>query len=580
MDSATVSATIECYIVVPPHYRPQLHTGVNYDSDTNLRAAVQFTERVNENLIPLAGGRTDVFQLGPVRKDILLDITGSGADTELVLDEIIERNIPVYIYPRAGGGVQLSVPLNRGLGTDPLSSPTMTHTFTTSTGTTVYMPRADSSRGVYLEELDTTLPLVDSVYSSASEAYQLPTGRGIPVFKKRQNRVLNSLISSITYEAPYTAGSEWAAYTSAADVWGTDHGIKSSPWCADANSYWTKSSTTHLRSYTFSDFIYATIEKSLSFCYRVDGVMNISIKDSGGTTRYSVNVTSGSGRAMVDLTGIGVSYNNAYMQISLTSGSYCEFSCPQLVDNDSALDSSQYHPFLGTTSGTTEAEITGCSIRVSTIDCGADSVPFSTAAADRDGAMLVSGYFQAMFDDDYISTSQLQTIVEAEGYDHKMKLNFGYDGSTGLEFALYFDGSERAVDAVTGNRRGDIYAFGIWSGYADGTAATEMRIVRLRDGAVYTGTYADSMITCNVLYIGSDSASAQSDCVMSGVTIEAMDHGDCDSAVDRLADATVRNVFRNSWGRWYKLSKNTSPKSNGEGFISTGTYSGTEVRSI
>jgi hypothetical protein len=69
MDRSTVSSSVKCYIVVPPHYRPQFATGVNHESGTNLKAAVQFTSRLNENRIPLANGRMDVFQLGSVRKD-------------------------------------------------------------------------------------------------------------------------------------------------------------------------------------------------------------------------------------------------------------------------------------------------------------------------------------------------------------------------------------------------------------------------------------------------------------------------------------------------------------------------------
>ena len=579
MNKPTVSSSVNCYIVVPPQYRPQLYTGINHDSSTNLKAAVQYTDRVNENLIPLAGGRTDVFQLGPVRKDILLSITGASAETELVLDEIIERNIPVYIYPRAGGGLQFAMPLVRGLGTDPIDGPTVTYTLTLRTGTTVYMPHADAGHGIYLKAVDTAAPLIDGVQSTNGTMVQLPTGRGIPIWKPRLNYILNSLISGITHEVPYSAGSEWGAYTSASDVWGTDHGIKSSPWCADANSYWTTSTTTYLRSYTFGDFVYATLEKSLSFCYRVDGMMNVSLKDPGGTTRYSVNITTGSGRAMLDLTGVGISYINAYLQVSLATGNYCEFSCPQLID-DSSLDTSHYLPFLGTTSGSVEAEIQACVLKVEDLDSAADSLPYTSTAGDRDGAMLISGYCQPMFDGDYVSSSNLQTIVQAFGYGGSMKLNVGYDGSSGLEFALYYDATERQVAAITEHRLGDIYAFGLWSGYADGTANTQMRLVRLRDGATYGGSYIGSLLTCHTLYVGCDAGTAQSDCILSAVTVEALDNDDCPTAVDRLADEAVRNVFRNSWGRWYHLAKATSPRANGEAHLSTGQYIGTEVRAI
>jgi hypothetical protein len=161
-----------------------------------------------------------------------------------------------------------------------------------------------------------------------------------------------------------------------------------------------------------------------------------------------------------------------------------------------------------------------------------------------------------------------------------LKLNIGYDGSSGLEWTLYIGASEVADAAVSGHVQGDVYAFGLWSGYNNGTAETSMKVVRLRDGARYFGSSAESMITCYEMYIGSDASSAQCDCVISAITAEATTAAEADIAINRLADDAVRNVFRNSWGRWYRLEKATSPRANGEAHLSTGQYIGTEVRAI
>jgi hypothetical protein len=576
MRTYTPSSSIECYIVVPPEYRPQLFTAIEYASGTNLRAIVTFVERKNENRIALASGRTDIYRLGPSRQDIALQITGADENTEAVLEEIVERNIPVYIYPRAGSGLQLNLPLVRGFGVDPLDA-VVTHTLTVSAGATVYMPKADAGRGVYFEALSATLPLVDGAWSGNGSSGQLPTGRGVPFFNKKKNAFLNSLISAITYETPYAPGSEWGAYTTASDVWGTDHGIKDSPRCDGAHTYWTKSTTTYLRSFVLPDGIWANTVKSLSFGYRVDGVMNVSIKDAGHNVRYSVNISAGAGRAMIDITGTASSYIGAYAVISLASGSYCEFDCPQLIDSNT-LTSSEYMPFLGTVSATVEASVSANSLKVDW-DMGADSSAFSTTAADRQGVLLASGYAQPMFDAAFLISSYLCTICQLIGRDSDVKLNLGYDGASALEFALYFGGTERAVVAVTGHKLGDVYAWGLWSGYST-TAITQMYIVRLRDAATFGGSYNDSMVNAHSLYAGNDaSGAAVCNCIISGVTVESLSALSCVHAVARLADPGMRNIIRRTIGRWYVLDKATSPRPQ-DPWLSQGQYIGTEVRTI
>jgi hypothetical protein len=270
-------------------------------------------------------------------------------------------------------------------------------------------------------------------------------------------------------------------------------------------------------------------------------------------------------------------YLGAYIEVSLASGNYCEFSCPQLI-NPSGIDVSEFLPFLGTDSGSTEAEITACQLKV-THDMAADSVAFSSTSSERDGVLLISGYCQPMFSSDYVGVSGLNTIVEAVGYDTSIKLNLGYDGSTGLEWALYYGGTERATAAILNHRLGDIYAFGFWSGYADGTANTQFRAVRLRDEAAYGSSYVGSMITCKDLYIGSANGGSISDCVMSCVSVSSQNNDYCVNAVNRLVDETIRNVARSTAGRWYKLSRGTNPKRYMPS-ANEGTITGTEVRAI
>ena len=572
MNAYTPRDGIDCFIVVPPQYRPQIYTGVSFLNGNNLRAHVTITERKNENRIPLSSGRMDIFQLGKPRKDLSLKIVGSNPETERVIEEIVNRNIPVYIYPRSGGNLQLNVPLIRGLGTDPIDDATATFTLTTAAGTTVYMPRGDSGHGVYLEEIDATAPLLDGTWTTNGTQGQLPTGRGMPFMRPFENLLKMSLMTTIVYEAPYSAGNEWGAYTSAADVWGTDHGTRQSIWCADAMSYWTTSTTTTLRSYDFNTSGGTTIHQS--FCYRVDGTMQVVLKDSGGTSRWAKNVTTGSGRIQFPTTGIA-SYSGAYFEVTLTSGSYAGISCWQFVDGNS-IDFTEALPFLGTSTAV-EGEITANSLIVA-CDMGADSVPFTATVADRDGAVLASGYVQPMFSDAY--ALQGSVIAELTGYDHRCSGYIGENGAGGLIFGLQTDGTSRDTATITGHQLGDIYAWGLYSGYADGTHATRFYCVRLRDDATYTSNYAESVMFPYQLSIGCNTSGAQqADSILAAVTVEANAWGNCRDAVDRLADCAVLNVIRNTTGRWFTLDRAISPKRY-KADANSGTLTATEVRAI
>ena len=570
MNKYTPSDSVECYLIVPPQYRPQLFTDVSFLNGSNLKAHVSVVERKNETRTELANGQMDIFPLGKPRKDLTLQITGSNTETELVVEEIINRNIPVYIYPIAGGGLQLNAPLIRGIQTDPLDKATLT--LTVKTGTTVYMPRADAGHGIYLEAIDTSAPLLDGVYTANGVEAQIPTGRGMPFFRKHENLIKNSLMSAITYSAPYAAGSEWGAYTSAADVWGTDHGSRDSVRCADAKTYWTKSTTTTLRSFSLNTSGGTQIH--LSFMYRVNGSMSIELKDSGGTVRWSRAISTGSGRAQLSTTGIA-SYAGAYFEVTLASGSFCEIECMQFIDGNT-IDVVEWQPFLGTSTAV-QGEVTGNDLTID-LDMGADSVAYTAVPADRDGAILASGYFQPQMSEDYQTTGSV--FCSMIGYDATFSGYIGAGGGSTFIFGLQTDTTSRDTAAITGHVIGDVYAWGLWSGYSDGVAATRLYCVRARDKATYTCDYATAIMFPYRVVIGADENKAfQADGIVSGVTVQALDWTPCLNAIDRLVDASNLNIFRTTAGRWYTLDRAISPKRYSAS-SNAGTLTATEVRAI
>lgn len=570
MNAYTPNDKIDCYIVVPPQYRPQIYTGVSFLNGNNLRAQITFSTRSNENLIEKASGGIDVFRLGDERKDMSLKIVGSDTETELVIEEIIKRRIPVYLYPRCGGNLQLSAPLVRGLGVDPVDGATATFTLTIADGTTVYLPRGDSGHGVYLEEIDTSAPLIDGLWTTNGVQSQLPAGRGMPFMGAYKNLLKDSLMTEIAHAAPYSAGLEWGAYTSASDVWGTDHGSRDSIHCADAKSYWTTSTTTTYRSWGFS--LVSASYVNISVCYRVNDTMSIKLKTSGGSILWSQAISAGSGRIQRSWLS-NVTCAGAYLEFTLITGSFLEVDCPQIIHNTS-VDVVEYQPFLGTSSSA-EAEITGNNL---TIDCdmGADSIATTATASSRDGAILASGYVQPMFSDDYSVTGS--TFAEMISYSGSIKARLDYDSSFG--FGLATDGVIRDRDTISDHELGDIYAWGLFSGYNNGVAATRLYAIRLRDKEKYVCNYASATMFMYRIILGNDvNTTNEANAVLQAVTVEAATWSDCKAAVNRLADSHVRNIIRNTIGRQYLLDRNISPKKY-KSDANTGTLSATEVKAV
>jgi hypothetical protein len=180
----------------------------------------------------------------------------------------------------------------------------------------------------------------------------------------------------------------------------------------------------------------------------------------------------------------------------------------------------------------------------------------------------------------YAIHSLNQTFLQLLGRDSDIKMNVGDDGAGTIEFAMYFGGVERAVAAASGHRQGDIYAVGVWSGYTDGGASTGFWAIRLRDAESYGASYLDSLVNIYDIRVGYDaSATAQADCIVSGLCIESIRHDEASSAVARMADATVLNVIRETSGRWYILDDGTSPRPQ-DGHLSQGQYIAREVRAI
>ena len=225
----------------------------------------------------------------------------------------------------------------------------------------------------------------------------------------------------------------------------------------------------------------------------------------------------------------------------------------QFIDGG-AVDVTEYQPFLGT-STTTEAEITANDLTID-LDMGADLTPYTATAADRDGAILASGYIQPQMSEDYGGVGSV--FCSMIGYDATFAAYLGAGGGGDFIFGLQTDTISRDTAVITDHVIGDVYAWGLWSGYRDGTAVTKLYIVRMRDGATYECDYATAIMFPHRIVIGADENKInQADSIISAVTVEAMEWNDCAAAVDRLGNNDIADIFRRSAGRWYHLTDAT-----------------------
>jgi len=150
----TLASTIELDLLTCLTTRPRQWVRLPF------RARPTFTRRPVEDVFESDASRLFVTRRAPDAIDISLDLAGGQLSraVEEQLEEIRRMNAPVYVYPRWPGTTQYLWPLRRTVNGDPTDA-TYTGTLA-NTDTTAYMVRASASRGVSLEAIDPTSPVV------------------------------------------------------------------------------------------------------------------------------------------------------------------------------------------------------------------------------------------------------------------------------------------------------------------------------------------------------------------------------------------------------------------------------------
>ena len=577
MNSFTPTDGIACYLMVPPSYRPQFFADMRHSGGGNLLCYPAHSTRPNASLIPLYNGGADVFSKGPNRHDMELDVTAASDDTQNVIEEIERRNLPVCVYPREEGSVQVSLPLQRGIGVDGQGM-TVTHTLTFASGTIMYLPHFDAGRMVYMERVaDGAYPLMDGFpIVGDSGAVQCPLGRGLFIPSVAKNLLKNTNLGSVAYAAPLPSdGWRW---TAGGTTWDTHAGVKASPW-HDGYSYWTRSTNNYLSSNKFE--LAATTNKqfNVSFCYRVSGTLTVQVYDSGGSALHgTITITSGTGRVQWPVPVIsGATSSDCTLRFTLTSGEYAEIACPQLITaSPNAIG--EYPAYLGTDTAV-QGEITASKLLVAG-DFGMDTAAYVGDGSTWDGYICVSGYVQPGYAVAYKADKTIAFLEQYLGATNgDVELRFRPAGSF-YELALFTGGTRRAGVSIDTPRRGEAFSWVLYTGRTDGALASGGMMVNLSSGASYSVSYAGGIGYANRLYIGSRSTAGYgSDSILSGVTVSSVASiVNARAVASRLANASARYLFRRTAGRQYRLTSNVTPRRFDTGW--EGKYSLTEIAAI
>ena len=581
MNSFTPTDGIACYLMVPPSYRPQFFADMRHSGGGNLLCYPAHSTRPNASLIPLYNGGADVFSKGPNRHDMELDVTAASDDTQNVIEEIERRNLPVCVYPREEGSVQVSLPLQRGIGIDGQGM-TATHTLTFASGTIMYLPHVDAGRMVYLEKVATgAYPFMDGFpIVGDSGAVQCPLGRGLFMPSEAKNLLKNSNFAGacVDYSAAGTPSATKWIYKDATNTWDTTGGLIDSPW-HDGQAYWTRSTANTFISPKFDLTTTTGKQFLISFCYRVSGSMTMRVYNaSGDAVHAAVVITSGTGRVQWPVPVIsGSALSDCTLQIVLDSGEFAMFGAPQLISaSPDAIG--EYPAYLGTDTAI-QGEITASKLLVAG-DFGMDTAAYVGDGSTWDGYICVSGYVQPGYAVAYKADKTIAFLEQYLGATNgDVELRFRPAGSF-YELALFTGGTRRAGVSIDTPRRGEAFSWVLYTGRTDGALASGGMMVNLSSGASYSVSYAGGIGYANRLYIGSRSTAGYgSDSILSGVTVSSVASiVNARAVASRLANASARYLFRRTAGRQYRLTSNVTPRRFDTGW--EGKYSLTEIAAI
>lgn len=541
----TYSSTLELDIVSALSSRPRRWVRLPF------RAKVGYSRRPVEDVFESDTSRLFVTRRAPDAIDLSLQLDSGQLSREVMeqLEELRRMNVPVYIYPRWPGTTQYLWPLRRNENGDPSD---LTYTGTLGTGTTMYMVRASASRGVSLEPVDPTNPVIlPGVYTGEHIENTFPFGQGVGVFAPRTNQVKNSLFGDITSYVP-------ANWTASGGTPGTDQGVLTTSWLGTPALWlWGQSNR------WTSDAITVTAKKrmAVSFGWKCDGVIKITLDFDAGT---DIDITLGpgagyyQGQHVIPMTATTVS-----MIVRLSTGStYGEFSAPQIICGSADNDANAF--FLGGSGSSRRGSLTQCRLRVASLDIE-PHLGYVGGSYEGYGLTAISGYVQPAWEENFGASYGLAALTNSRTRKSIAAEISKHAGDLGMFLRAIQDTGVEVSTSMT-HTRGDTYAFCLYCGQkgVSDTIVLGVKAAKVgTPGTIYTAESTSGIYryTCfDGVRIGeTDTDDTGLDGIVGAYCVHSIKHSDIAVLLASMASQDYTDLWRATMGKQYRILPNLSP---------------------
>jgi len=539
MDTWTTPSTLEWDIIGAVYNRP------NRWVRANITGVLEYGHEPKESVFEASSGRKYVTKLG--EDDLPLSISCGAIDraTKQMLEEFRRQGTPVYVYPSIPGTPQAFWPLRNGVGGDPADL-----VYTGAIGnvnSTLYLIEADTRSGYYFRAVDpSTVQIRGSVPIGAGQDSPFCMGRGAYLWKDWTNRVKNSLFGDLTTYIP-------ANWTAAGGTPGTDCGVKAAGVFGVPTLYMWGTGI----SYTSAWFnVTAATIAALSFVSFTDGSMTVEVDYDNGTSD-TTTVGPGTTYTQKDVT-IAATASKARLIVTMSAGTWGEFGAPQVLGAGTGLDNSFTPYFIGSFGSGTVGEVDDASLTLT----GQHYLPQGGANV----CLAVMGYWQpgfGAFDTATDGPTNGLCALENTTQGSSISLEASNFSAAGLKLHVRQGGTIKGSSAAWIQGVGMSYAWMLMTGWT-GTSTYHLygAIAQVNDAPAITEK-VDVTASVNP-YTNFDKidigriASARTMCdgIIGGVCVATIPYADKVAWLTFMANRNYTDLWRNHYGRQYRILMN------------------------
>ena len=516
------------------------------------RAKVAYSRRPVEDVFESDTSRLFVTRRAPDAIDLSLQLDNGQLGREVMeqIEELRRMNVPVYVYPRWPGTTQYLWPLRRNANGDPAN---LTYTGTLANDdTTLYNVRASASRGVFLEAVGPSNPVIlPGIYTGEHVENTFPLGQGVGVFAPRANLVKNSLFGDVTANVP-------ANWTAPAGTPGTDMGVLTTSWIGTPALWlWGQ----HNRWVSASIALTAEKRIAVSFGWKCDGVLKVTLNYDAGTDE-DILLGPGAGYYQAQHVAPATSATVTLAVVNSTGSTYGEFSAPQILAGNSDNDATPY--FLGSSGLDTRGGLTSTRLRAASLDIE-PHLAYSGGSYQGYGLTAISGYIQPAWEANFGASYGIAALTNSRtGKTIGCELSKSA-GDLGMFFRVTQDGGVEMSSSVA-HSRGDAYAFCLYCGQKSVSDAMVLGVKAAKVGTPGTIVTAETTSgiyrsTCfDGVRVGeTDTDDACLDGIVGAYCIHSITHTDIATLLGAMASQDYTDLWRATMGKQYRILPNLSP---------------------